>query len=127
MSLNVNLDIAKRLDITCRKGDTFNLEFLIKDASGNPIDVKTGESYNFKMQVRSSDDGTVLIDTSAEGFSITGTAEGVINVTASATVMSGVQSGVWVYDFQSEDLSNSNIQTWFYGIFKINEDVTEMS
>tara|TARA_R100001510_G_C7654576_1_gene213269 strand:- start:468 stop:962 length:495 start_codon:yes stop_codon:yes gene_type:complete len=47
----VNLDIADRLDITCRQGDTFELTITLKDNSGTGLPLVTDE-YSFLMQVR---------------------------------------------------------------------------
>lgn len=126
MSLSVNLDIAKRLDIICRKGDTFSLELVMKDSSGLPIDVSTPSAYTFSMQVKESSDSVAIINTSASGFTITGNSEGRIVITASGPdVMSGVDSGLYVYDFQSTNAFDGVVQTWFYGTFKVNDQVTE--
>lgn len=126
MSLSVNLDIAKRLDIICRKGDTFSLELVMKDSSGLPIDVSTPSAYTFSMQVKESSDSVAIINTSASGFTITGNSEGRIVITASGPdVMSAVDSGLYVYDFQSTNTSDGVVQTWFYGTFKVNDQVTE--
>ena len=37
-TLSVSTDVAKRLDITCRKGDTFELTINAADSTGLPID-----------------------------------------------------------------------------------------
>ena len=50
MALKANLDIAQRLDITCRKGDTFELIITIKDANGTALDLST--YADFEMDVR---------------------------------------------------------------------------
>jgi hypothetical protein len=34
MASKVNLDISERLDITCRRGDTFELTLTLKDSTG---------------------------------------------------------------------------------------------
>lgn len=125
---SVNLDIAKRVDITCRRGDTFSLEFIVKDADGVALNVTTPGTYTFKMEVRVTDttgDPATISTTgsTATGFNILGTDEGVVTVTSSATFMAGVESGLYVYDLQATKVDDSSVQTWFYGIFKINEDV----
>ena len=38
----INFDIAKKLDITCRRGDSFSLELTLKDSSGIPINLHGG-------------------------------------------------------------------------------------
>tara|TARA_R110000803_G_scaffold109648_2_gene178019 strand:- start:2045 stop:2425 length:381 start_codon:yes stop_codon:yes gene_type:complete len=125
MATSVNLDISKRVDIVCRKGNTFNLELLIKDALGVVIDVSTPTVYTFKMEVRETDtSAATIIDTSAAGFTITGTNLGVVEITTTAAIMAAVNAGLFVYDFQATKASDSSVQTWLYGTFRVNEDVT---
>ena len=125
MATSVNLDISKRVDIVCRKGNTFNLELLIKDALGVVIDVATPTVYTFKMEVRETDtSAATIIDTSAAGFTITGTNLGVVEITTTAAIMAAVNAGLFVYDFQATKASDSSVQTWLYGTFRVNEDVT---
>lgn len=122
MSQSINLDIAKRIDITCRKGDTFSLEMIISDADGVGIELST---YEFKMEVRETDLASHTILTSTNGdFEFDKNAngvEGALTISATAEVMT-VESGIFVYDIQAT--KDSVVTTWFYGIFKINEDVT---
>lgn len=125
---SINLDIAKRVDITCRKGDTFNLEFIISDSTGSALDVSTPSIYTFKMEVRETDTttGTATIRTTGDtlsGFNILGTSSGIVTVTCSAPLMATISSGIYVYDLEATKVDDSSVQTWFYGIFKINEDV----
>ena len=49
----VNLDVADRLDITCRRGDTFTLTLTLKDSSGAALPLVT-DAYTFLMEVRKS-------------------------------------------------------------------------
>lgn len=128
MSLSINLDIAKRLDITCRRGDTFNLEFVISDADGVPMNISSPSVYTFNMEVRETDTSSAALiitnNSGSNGFTVLGDTNGKLIVNASAAVMSAVSSGVFVYDLQATKVSDSAVQTWFFGIFKINEDVT---
>ena len=48
MANSINLDTAERLDITCRRGDSFALDLDVTDSSGDALDM-TG--YNFIMEV----------------------------------------------------------------------------
>jgi hypothetical protein len=53
----INFDTAKRLDITTRLGDSFELELTLKDSSGIPINLFGSESdgtntYKFKMLIQ---------------------------------------------------------------------------
>ena len=84
MATSVNLDIASRVDITCRKGDTFTLELTFKDEDGNVIDLSVG--YDWVMQVRESDTSSADIIGDAD-FDYTGTAQGKLTITAGATTM----------------------------------------
>lgn len=127
MATNINLDIANRVDITTRRGDTFNLELTFKDEAGDPIDLSSG--YEWMMQVRETDTSTGALldgdsnDDLAADFGFTGTNAGKLTITASATVMSGIEGGIYVYDLQSSQ--GATVTTWMYGIFKVNEDVSE--
>ena len=42
----VNFDTSKKLDITCRRGDSFSLELTLKDSSGNLLNLHN-DSFNF--------------------------------------------------------------------------------
>ena len=53
MASKVNLDVSERLDITCRKGDTFSLTVTLKDSTGTVITLATS-SYTFLMEVWST-------------------------------------------------------------------------
>jgi len=119
MATSINLDNSTRVDITCRKGDTFRIEFTFSDDAGDPIDL-TG--YSWKMDVKETDtsSGDIIADSD---FSYSGNTDGELEITASATTMSSVSGGLYVYDLQSNN--GGTVKTWIYGIFKINEDVSE--
>jgi len=133
MANAINLDTAKRVDITCRKGDTFLLDLDITNDGGTAIDLT---SYTFKMEVRTSDtstggeaDADVILTTTdsdnSEGKQIvvnTQDASGNLIFRVNATDMAGVESGLYVYDIQAS--VSSVVTTWLYGTFKINEDVS---
>lgn len=127
MATSINLDIANRVDITTRRGDTFVLELTFKDENGDPIDLSSG--YEWMMQVRESDTSTgVLLDGDstddlAADFGFTGDNNGKLTITSPASVMSGIAGGIYVYDLQSSQ--GAVVTTWMYGIFKVNEDVSE--
>ena len=127
MATSINLDIANRVDITTRRGDTFTLELTFNDEDGVAIDLSSG--YDWMMQVRESDtSSSALIDGDsnddlANDFGFTGDNNGLLTITASASVMSAIEGGIYVYDLQSAQ--GAVVTTWMYGIFKINEDVSE--
>lgn len=119
MATQINLDTSTRVDITCRKGDTFKLEFTFTDDNGDAIDLT---SYTWKMDVKETDTSSsdIIADSS---FTYTGTSAGKLTVTATAATMAAVSGGLYVYDLQSTN--SGTVKTWVYGIFKINEDVSE--
>lgn len=119
MATQINLDNATRVDITCRKGDTFKVEFTFTDDNGDAIDLT---SYTWKMDVKETDtsSGDIIGDSN---FTYSGTAQGKLTVSATATIMAGVSGGLYVYDLQSN--SSGTVKTWIYGLFKVNEDVSE--
>ena len=115
---SVNLDIAQRLDITCRKGDTFTLTLNITDSAGTAI---TLTPYTFQMEVRDSASDAIIIPTT--DFTFTKDADsttGKLNITASAANVD--TAGSYIYDL--ETTLNTDVQTWLYGVFTINDDVT---
>lgn len=119
MATQINLDTSTRVDITCRKGDTFKIEFTFNDDNGDPIDLT---NYTWKMDVKETDtsSGDIIADNS---FVYSGNVNGVLTITAASSVMSNVNGGIYVYDLQSTN--SGEVKTWIYGIFKVNEDVSE--
>jgi hypothetical protein len=114
----LNLDIAQRLDIICRKGDTFEFSFDIGDEDLAQVGTWT-------MQVRPTeddDDGNPLLQTTS---SVTGS---VITLTIPATTgtynMAGIDAGLYVYDVELYDSDNGSRKTYLYGTFKVNDDIT---
>ena len=139
MSQTVNLDVAKRVDIICRKNDTFELVLTIKD---NTDASSVAAADGFKMQVRTDDEDTgtplmngVLVENSGNGSTTSGT-DGNIVITTNATAGTAtfkciaddmdLASGLYVYDIQhlDYDATNPKTTTLIYGTFKIVEDVT---
>lgn len=115
----VNLDNAQRVDIICRKGDTFSIEIDFYNESNQPINLTT---YTFKMEVSESDTSTtpVLDDTD---FTYTTNATGVLLVNATANTMLTISAGVYVYGLQSNVAGT--VKTWLFGLFTVNEDVVD--
>lgn len=149
MSKKVNLDVAQTLNITCRRGDTFQLNMTLKNSSGDPLNLKGTaannytDAYKFAMQVRGNayQDGVVgLYASTVEGLpedvedyilieEIKGTSEGAISIVIQDTNMKRFSSGRYVYDLQyvipegstdSKDLTTTVLK----GAFVVNEDVT---
>ena len=119
MATKINLDNSTRVDVTCRKGDTFNLQFTFTDSTGAALDVS---GYTWKLDVKETDTSSsdIIGDSS---FTYTGNSEGKLSISATATVMSGVSGGMYVYDLQST--TGGEVKTWIYGLFTVNEDISE--
>jgi hypothetical protein len=55
MATTINLDTSQRVDVVCKKGDTFDLALTLKDTAATPASIVT-KADSFKMEVRTSDD-----------------------------------------------------------------------
>lgn len=121
MGLKANLDTAQRLDITCRKGDTFELVITITDSLGVGLDLSAYADFELDVRPTDEDTGTPVLTFVNSDF--TATSEGVLTATKSYSDMSSVEAGTFVYDLQATDGGNVRT-TWFYGLFTINDDVT---
>ena len=126
----VNLDTAARLDIVCRKGDSF--ELVLDFGVGVDSDMA-----NWKMQVALSDTDSADLtiegaETSGTGFAIAANSDGTDNakltIKVSSTLMGGLASGLYVYDLQNDSNTagqgGGTVKTYLYGTLKVNEDVT---
>lgn len=140
MAQKVNLDIAQKLNITCRRGDTFSLEITLTDESGAALTLQTS-AYQFIMQVRTNafadgSEGLILstvnsAPSGATGYGVIDAMEGTTNITdegkvtisISDIVMRAMSSGRYVYDLQQ--IVGGVHTTILTGSFVVNEDVTE--
>mgnify|MGYP003116711073 CR=1 FL=1 len=128
-SKKANVDIAQKLNITARKGDTFRLSVTFTDSSGAPIGVS---DYTYRMQVRSSatDDsasGAIIEisgDSVSDGFDTSG-GGGKVVINIPSSKMSEIDGGKYVYDLEATNTTDTSlVQTWLRGGFSVNEDVT---
>ena len=139
MANKLNLDQSQRVDIVCRKNDTFSLKLQISDENGTAVNLSSG--WGFNMDVRTSDadneldvdrimsteiadgsnadPGRIVADLTTSGSS------GEVVFTCSADDMD-VAAGLYVYDIQQVDTTADPdiVETILYGTFQINEDVT---
>lgn len=127
----LNLDRSQRLDIICRKGDTFTLNLELKDQeTGNAVVLTdTNNKYTFTMDVRVSDTSSVNIVDISSLVSVD--SPGLVTFSVSAEDMADLTSGLYVYDVQQTRTDTTpqpsevlSVETLIYGTFKINEDVT---
>lgn len=134
MASKVNLDISEKLDITCRKGDTFSLKLTLKDSDGVAIQLDT-LGYEFLMQVRQRQRtggkrglvmGSISRGESKEGglnFSFTTDDSGNLTITASDAIMKQITPGRYVYDLQQ--IVDGVSTTILRGGFTVNDDISE--
>jgi len=123
MATQINLDTSQRVDITCRRGDTFSLRLTLTDAT-DPSLGSFLATDSFLMQVRDADtnDTTTVIDVPpVTGVDPTATTH--IDFTVSAADMKLVPSGLYVYDIEQKTTTGV-VVTLIYGTFKVNEDVS---
>lgn len=148
MANKVNLDVAQKLNITCRRGDTFKLDMVLKDSSGTPIDLEKRDDntneYKFSMQVRTAaeaDGSAGLIASTVEGLpdgasnyilieEIVGANTGGITIFITDIEMRKIPSGRYVYDLQYVFVGGASngkdvTTTFIEGAFVVNEDVTD--
>jgi len=116
---SVNLDVAQRLDITCRKGDTFSLTLDLTDSNAVAIDLS---EYTFELEVRDSSDSVVIAKSSVNYNKNADSTTGKLVISIDSSNIN--TSGDYIYDLESTKTSNLFTQTWLYGIFKVNEDIT---
>ena len=149
MASSVNLDVAERLDITCRRGDTFSLTLTLKDSSGTAITLATS-GYEFLMDVKTTPQRTrsgvsereviassILSSSKSNSKRLTSdqqnklsngfefkdiTDSGTVNVTASADTMSNLPVGSFEYDIQQK--VGDVVTTILRGSFTVNEDIS---
>lgn len=130
MANQINLDRSQRVDITCKRGDTFNLNLELKDDSNQPLTLGyqqtgdvTDDGYSYILEVRNAD--TDDYDGAASGanpdghvLSITGVIDpftagppievsenpGLVTFTVEYTDMGGdnLSAGIYVYDIQQK-------------------------
>lgn len=123
----VNLDSSSRVDVICRKGDTFELTIDFGQAMSSYIE----NDGSFKMEVRTSDDnnsGVAVVSMEMEPLSqnSSGIADSLLVIKKSASDMASVDAGTYVYDLQSTKNPNATpvIKTWMKGFFTVNEDIS---
>ena len=153
-SKKVNLDTAQTLNITCRRGDSFELTLTLKDDAGASLSMLSN-NYNFAMQVREdgkqdgaaglvlstihgkpldADVSTKLIERMGTDDSTNRSEAGenltqdVVTVKIKSNVMREIPSGRYVYDLQYTKGPESDIhKTLLKGSFVVNEDVAHFN
>lgn len=130
MATELNLDSSEEINVTAKRGDSLSFDITVKDAAGDAVDLTV---YSFDMDVRSTTNpnnrGDVVLSTSTGGrnkllASVAGAADGTLTVSASREAMQNISPGTYIYDIAANHSTNSTTETFFFGTFTINEDVT---
>jgi hypothetical protein len=140
-SKKLNLDISSKMDIICRRGDSFSVSITIKDSAGAVEDLSSDE-FLLEVRVRATDDGSTglimgctgdsaLATTTnpAQVFAVVATAEGLVSFSADAATMALVPSGRYVYDMQRKKVLDGveiEQKTLLRGSFTVKEDVADV-
>lgn len=113
--------MAAQHGITAGQGETFHLNFTIKtDGAGWNL-----SDYTVRMQVRQDFNvSTKLLDLSSTTGDITKNSVGEVSVTASASAMSALPAGRWVYDLEFES-SGGEVTRILEGHFLVTSEVTQ--
>lgn len=121
----VNLDTAARLDIICRKGDSFSLA--VEFDSDLPDDSGGNNNDEWKLTIRETvDAATVELDTFTVGVNDSDPKK--LDITHTSVAMATIDAGLYVYDVQySDGESTPQITTYLFGTFEVREDVTNNS
>jgi len=118
----VNLDTAARLDITCRKGDSFQL--VLDFGVAIPA-----TSWKLDVLTKSEGGSEILADSVFDITRSDGDAtNSKLTIEATASEMN-VAAGLYVYDLQVEDSGTqidgaNQVKTYLYGTFKVVDDIS---
>lgn len=130
MCAKISLDVAEKLDITCRRGDTFNMSLTLKNSSNVPLALVSGD-YQFFMQVRKRNKARDLImgstttgETATINFEFQAKSDdGTVRIFCSDANMRSVDPGRYFYDLQYK--AGSTTKTFLKGSFILNDDVSK--
>lgn len=139
----INFDISKRLDITCRRGDSFKLELTLKDSSGIALNLHGSDGEDgFQMLVRTSRGSSssriiastrgleefpnaeveILVDNKDESTSTTA------DTTDSSYVEANAATGKVTFTMSASDLNLTNLPGGnifcVYDIYRLDESTT---
>lgn len=108
--------------LTIRQGDTKTYTVTVKNADGSAFDL-TG--YNARFAVKRSYTDTDANALITKTGTVTDEAGGVFTIALTNTDTT-VSVGVFIYDFQIDD-GSSDVKTIKFGIYKVEQDVTDTS
>lgn len=128
MATTINLDTSQRVDIICKRGDTFSLRLTLTDSDNI---ASFYDSDVFLMQVRDADTNDTSTELSMSPTTPDPATTTSVEFTFSSQTMKNINSGLYVYDIEQKrmkdsegnDLDTPTVVTLIYGTFKVNEDV----
>lgn len=153
MASKANLDVSEKLDITIKRGDSFELFLNFKDSAGENLPLLTDE-YEFIIQVKTAQNnqgaqasttqrrtlvaGSALTESQTKGVAKAEEAEspifvfediddlGNVVLRSTAESTSKLPVGRFVYDLQYKVLVNAfqKVTTVLRGNFTIKEDIS---
>ena len=154
MSQKANLDVSEKLDVSCKRGDSFELFLNIKDSASVALPL-LADGYEFIIQVKTLNSlqpqgsqissqkrtlvaGSALTESATKGVSTTKEAEtpifvfedmddlGNVTLRATADSTSKLPVGRFTYDLQYKVLVNgfSKVTTILKGNFTVKEDIS---
>jgi hypothetical protein len=130
MATELNLDTSEEINVVVKRGDSLSFDITVKDTAGSAVDLTV---YSFDMDVRTSTNpnsrADVVLSTAVGGrnkllASVTGAGDGTLTVSASREAMQSIAPGTYIYDIAANHNTNSTTETFFFGTFTVNEDVT---
>jgi hypothetical protein len=124
----VSVDISNRLDIVCKRGDTFELNLEFGVAMPEHLDPADGVSGTFEMKVATSDTATPETLTISYVSSSGEASNSKLAITSAANEVGALSPGLYVYDLQVTDTNGvrftaGSVKTLLYGTFKVNDDI----
>ena len=108
---------AGKYNFTLEQGTTFNREITVQE-SGSAMNL-TG--YTPRMQMRSTHDSSTIALTFTA--TVSNASQGKISLTATDTVTSAVEEGIYVYDLEIES-SSSGVTRLMEGKVTVTPEVT---
>jgi hypothetical protein len=109
--------MSGKYNIVAEQGATFNLNFRV-ETNGTPWNLT---DYSFAMQVRRSTSATTTL---LNLTTATMTSVGHVSATASATTMSNIPAGRWIYDIELTSLGGE-VTRILEGRFIVTPEVTQ--
>jgi len=125
----VNLDIAPRLDIVCKRGDSFELVIDFQTAMPS-LDGANSSAYLLKV----AEDSESAPNAITFAYSVANGAaqNSELTIRSAAVTTADIEPGLYVYDLQVTDTAedvfdnvggSAYIKTLLYGTFRVNDDV----